>query len=311
VERNRSARLAVLGSPVPRSRPAGYSSRIATALRRRIVAGVLVLVSVVLITVYFREPSGGTLHGVQSVGATVLRPFEVGANHVAQPFRDVYGYLAGLIHAKSQNARLRRDLDTLRQQAIQNSNAAQENAILTRELGYVRSPRFPTDYDYVATDVIGRPQSEFDQQITIGAGSSKLIRRDDAVVTPDGLVGKVTEVAHDTARVTLLTDPSVYVSALDHNTTATGLVSNGQSSGTLALTRVDKSQRLRAGDLILTQHWKYGPLSGLYPAGIVIGTLTGASQNDTSLFWQAQIRPAVDFSSLQSVLVLIPKGRAR
>jgi rod shape-determining protein MreC len=311
VERNRSARLAVLGSPVPRSRPAGYSSRSATALRRRIVAGALVLLSIVLITIYFREPAGGTLHGAQSAGATVLRPFEVGANRIAQPFRDAYGYFAGLIHAKSQNAQLKSDLDKLRQQEIQNSTAAQENALLKRELHYVSSPRFPKDYDYVPTDVVGRPQSEFDQQVTIGAGSKSLIRRDDPVVTPDGLVGKVTEVAHDQAQVTLLTDPSIYVSALDHNTGAVGVVNSGEGSGTLALTRVDKSQTLNGRDLIVTQHWRFGTLASLYPAGIVIGTLTGASQSDTSLFWQAQIDPAVDFSSLQSVLVLIPKDRAR
>ena len=49
------------------------------------------LLSLVLITVYFREPAGGGLHDVQSGGATVLRPFEVAANRVASPFRDAYG----------------------------------------------------------------------------------------------------------------------------------------------------------------------------------------------------------------------------
>src|SRR5207253_8257180 len=92
VPRTRDARLAVLGSPVPRSRPTGYSSRSATAVRRRVVAGVLVFVSIVLITIYFREPAGGSLHGIQSGGATVLRPFEVGAERVASPFRDGYGW---------------------------------------------------------------------------------------------------------------------------------------------------------------------------------------------------------------------------
>jgi len=87
------------------------SSRSATALKRRIVAGVLVLLSIVLITVYFREPAGGGLHSVQSGGATVLRPFEVGAERVARPFRDAYGWFAGLVHAKSQNAALRAQVD--------------------------------------------------------------------------------------------------------------------------------------------------------------------------------------------------------
>ena len=80
------------------------------------------LLSLVLITIYFREPANGGLHGVQSGGATVLRPFEVAANRVASPFRDAYGWFSGLVHAKSENADLRAKLDRLRAQVIQNSD---------------------------------------------------------------------------------------------------------------------------------------------------------------------------------------------
>lgn len=294
---------------MPRSRPAGYSSRSATALKRRIVAGALVLLSLALITIYFREPADGGLHGVQSAGATVLRPFEVAAERVARPFRDAYGYFAGLIHAKSQNAELRHQVDILSQRVIQNANAAAENADLRRQLKYVHSRDFPQGYDYVATTVIGRPPSEFQQQVGISAGSSSGIRRNDPVVTADGLVGKVTQVAHSTAQVTLLTDPSVQVSALDLNTGAAGVVKPGQGRNTLALARVDKSQMVNGGDLIETAGWHTKRLTSLYPKGIAIGFVTGASQSEVDLYWRAQVDPRVDFDSLQSVLVLIPKLR--
>jgi rod shape-determining protein MreC len=310
VPRNRTARLAVLGSPVPRSRPAGYSSRSATALKRRIVAGVLVLLSLVLITIYFREPAGGSLHGVQSAGATVLRPFEVAAERVARPFRDAYGYFAGLIHAKSQNEKLRRQVDVLSQQAIQNANAAAENADLKKQLNYVNSRAFPEKYIPVFATVISRPPSEFQQQIGIDRGSSSDIRRGDPVVTSDGLVGLVTGVAHNQAQVTLLTDPNIQVSALDLNTGASGVVKPGQGRGTLSLTRVDKSQTLNEGDLIETAGWKTKRLTSLYPKGIAVGFVTGASQSEVDLYWQAQVEPRVDFDSLQSVIVLVKKSRA-
>jgi rod shape-determining protein MreC len=113
------------------------SSRSATATRRRIVAGSLVLLSIVLITIYFREPVGGGLHGVQSAGATVLRPFEVGAERVARPFRDGYGWFSGVLHAKSENGRLRKQVDLYSAQAIQNANAAKQNAQLKRLLHFV------------------------------------------------------------------------------------------------------------------------------------------------------------------------------
>ena len=311
MQRNRSARLAVLGSPVPRSRPAGYSSRSATALRRRLVAGVLVFVSIVLITIYFREPSGGSLHGIQSGGAAVLRPFEVGAERVARPFRDAYGWFAGLVHAKSENASLRRQVDRLSQQVIQNYTAAQENADLKRQLHYIGLTSFPAGYDYVASAVIGRPPSEFQQQVDIAAGSVNGISKYDPVVSSDGLVGLVTEVAHDQAQVTLLTDPELKVSALDLTTKATGMVGHGQGRATLILDRVQKSQTINQGDWIVTSGWKSQGLSSLYPKGIPIGVVSGASLSDLDLYWQVQLRPRVDFGSLQSVLVLVPKNRPR
>lgn len=309
--RNRSARIAVLGSPAPRSRPAGLSSRSATALKRRVVAGALVLLSIVLITVYFREPAGGGLHGVQSAGATVLRPFEVAAERVARPFRDTYGWFAGLVHAKSENARLRAQLDRVTSQVIQNSTAATQLADLQRQLNYIRSPIFPQDFEPVTTEVVSRPPTEFQQQIGIAAGSSNGIRVDDAVVTADGLVGKVSKVASHQAQVTLLTDPNLQVSALDLDTKAAGIVRHGEGPGTLILDRVKKSAVLNPRDTIVTQGFKVGPLTSIYPAGIQIGYVSGASQSEVDLYWQAQVTPRVNFDSLYSVIVLVPKDRLR
>jgi rod shape-determining protein MreC len=273
------------------------------------VAGVLVFVSIVLITIYFREPAGGRLHGVQSAGAAVLRPFEVGAERVARPFRDGYGWFASLVHAKSQNASLRRQVDGLSQQVIQNQTAAQENADLKRELHYIGSPSFPAGYDPVSAEIISRPQSEFQQQVGIAAGWTSGIRKDDPVVNADGLVGLVTEVAHDTAQVTLLTDPNLPVSALDLTSEAAGVVKHGQGRGTLILDRVQKSQTIDRGDWIVTQGWHLDKLTSLYPKGIPIGVVSGASQDDVDLYWQVQLSPRVDFGSLQSVIVLVPKTR--
>jgi rod shape-determining protein MreC len=275
------------------------------------VAGALILLSIVLITVYFRESSNGSLHGVQSAGATVLRPFEVGAERVAQPFRDAYGWFAGLVHAKSQNSRLRSEVDRYSQLAIQNESAAQQNAELRRELHYVGSRQFPRGYDYVATDIIGRAPSEFDQQLTIAAGSGSGVRVEDPVVNADGLIGLVTKVTHDTAQVTLLTDPELKVSAVDLATRATGIVAAGQARGTLILDRVSKAQSIKQNDLIVTQGWRFGKLSSHYPRGIPIGTVTGASQSDLDLFWNVQLDPKVDFGDLTSVIVLVPKNRPR
>ena len=77
------------------------SSRAASVMRRRVVAIVLVVLSLVLLTIYFRESSSGGLHSVQSAGSAVLRPFEVAATRVAQPFRDAASWVGSLASAKS------------------------------------------------------------------------------------------------------------------------------------------------------------------------------------------------------------------
>ena len=105
--RNRSPRVAALGSPTRRT-VASHSSRQAGPLKRRLVVAVLLLVSLAMITVYFREAPSGGLHDFQSVAASTMRPFEIGAQRVSRPFRDAYGWVAGLFHAKSENERLQR-----------------------------------------------------------------------------------------------------------------------------------------------------------------------------------------------------------
>jgi len=268
------------------------------------VAGVLVLLSIALITIYFRESSGGGLHQVQSAGATVLRPFEIAADRVSRPFRDAYGYLAGLVHAKSENNRLRAENDRLRQQETLNLTAASENADLRAKLHFVKSPRYPGGYDFVTAPIIARPQAAYAQQVTISAGSSSGIRQFDPVITGEGLVGTVVRVAHNASNVALLTDDTTSVVAIDAETRAQGVVKAGGS-----FDNVSKDQRVSKGDTLMTAGWKSGSLSSIYPPGIAIGQVTSVGQNEVDLYKHVQVQPFVNFKTLSSLVVLIPKKR--
>jgi rod shape-determining protein MreC len=307
VPRNRSF-SAVLGSSVPRPRPQPFPSRSRSTFRRRAVVGGLVLLSLILITVSFREPTGGPLHGIESAGATVLRPFEVAAERVARPFQDIYGYFSGLVHAKSEADRLREEVNQLRQIALQGQTARQENAQLRAALKYVDGPRFPADYHPVNARIIAWP-GEFDQRVVISAGSDQGIRQDTPVVTRAGLVGRVTDFTGGAAQVTLLTDENNAVQALDAKTHAVGLIRHGQGEGSLVLDRVTKDRKVNRGDVIVTAGTRSSQYPSLYPRGIAIGVVTSVGQSDTSLYKQVQVQPYVDFSSLDAVTALITRKR--
>jgi len=300
--------VAALGSPVRRAVAPSYSSKTTGPLRRRLVVGLLVLASLTMITVYFREAPSGSMHDFQSVGASALRPFEIGANRIARPFEDAYHWTADLFHARSENAELRKEVDRLSQRAIQDSTARQENVELRKILKYKRSLTYPEDFSKtaVAASVISNPASEFDQTIVISAGRSSGIRVYDAVVTSRGLVGQVTKVLENEARVTLLTDKESAVTAKDHQTGAIGVVRHSQGpEDLLFLDRVFKNKVVKETDLIVTAGKQQGPLSSFYPAQIPIGVVTKVGQTDIDPFQNVQVMPRVDFTALNVVLVLV------
>jgi rod shape-determining protein MreC len=271
------------------------------------VVGLLVLLSLVLITVHFRESEDGGLHSVQGAAATVLRPFQIAAERVAQPFRDVYGYFDALVGAKNENERLREELTQLRQQWIQLQGADEENRTLKGLVDYKAPPGYPSDYRPVVAAVLAQAPTQFQQFIVISAGRRDGLRQDDPVVTNAGLVGRITQLAPHTARVTLLTDGSSRVSAWDPDTGATGLAAPGRAgSGALVLERVKKAHVVNRGDSIATFGSQPGSLPSFYPRGIPIGEVTFVNQSDTDLYKRIQVEPYVDFDSLDSVVVLVP-----
>jgi rod shape-determining protein MreC len=307
-------RLAALGSTVQRAASPAYSSSrsaSARALRRRIVAAVLVAVSLIVITGYFRESENGPLHGVQGAAATVLKPFQIGAERVARPFQDAYGWVAGFVHAKSENERLKEQLKVYEQQLAQNMTAARENVEFRAALKYRSGPSFPVCCRPVGAKVISSGASEFQQELVIAAGRNDGIRRYDPVVDSSGyLVGSISKTTPASSEVTLLTDSSFAVSAYDVQTGTDGLVSHGQGGGeSLIFDLVPKEKEIRKGDAIYTAGRRTGKLPSIFPSKIPVGTVESVGRTDVDIYQSVQIAPFADVSSLNSAWVLVPKER--
>ncbi len=275
------------------------------------VVGSLVVLALVLITLSFRQSDDGPVASAQSAAAEALRPFEIAAERVAQPFRDVYAWADSLFDARSDAKRLKEENDALRQQVIQNQFAVRENARLRSLLDFRDGPAFPRDYEGLAASVIARPAGAFAQAIVVAVGAKDGVTLNAPVVTEDGLVGLVTRVTSRTSRVTLLSDEQLAVSALDVKSNATGVVRHGRASAaTLILDRVPKEEVVEIGDTVVTAGWRSNKLASLYPKGIQIGKVTSVGQTDTDPYKQVQVTPFARLSSLDAVLVLVRKDEA-
>jgi rod shape-determining protein MreC len=274
--------------------------------------GLLVLASLVLITVSFRSSA---LDGVQGTGAAVLKPFEIAADRVTRPFRDTVGWFKGLVDARGDNKRLRAENEQLRSQLLLDEGSIQENVELKKALDYHGPPSI-ADYRRVNASVVANPQSAIDDHVTISAGSSNGVKLGSVVVEPLGgpdgtgaLVGTVDKVTSAASRVMLLTDTESAVTATDlTNRQVVGAVRRGDgSSDVLILDRVQKQPYVGIHDTIITAGTLGdGPLKSKFPRGIPIGTVSSRSIGDASLFQNIQVKPFVDFSSIDSVIVLVP-----
>ena len=274
------------------------------------MVGSLVLVALVLVTLSFRESGDGPVTRVQNGAAAVLRPFQVAADRIAEPFRDAYAWVDGLFDARSDAERLRQENETLKQQVVQGQLAENENDRLRELLDFRDGPRLPDGFRGLAAAVISRPPGAYAQAITVAAGWNDGVRLDDPVVTADGLVGTVSRVGTRTARVRLLTDDQSAVSAVDLVTDAAGIIrSGGGPRAPLRLDRVPKEAVVREGDTVVTAGWESPRFSSLYPKGIQIGRVTSVGRADTDLYTQVQVEPFAEFTSLQAVLVLVPYTR--
>ncbi len=300
----------MLGVTVRRPSAGKPSSRTTAATRRRLVVGCLVLVALALVTFSFREDDDGPVSSVQSGAASVLYPFQVAADRIAEPFRDAYAWVDGLFDARSDAERLRDENELLRQQVDQGLLAARENERLRELLDFRDGPRLADGFRGLAAGVISRPAAVYAQSIVVAVGRKDGVRVDDAVVTADGLVGTVSRVSSRTARVTLLTDDQSAVSAIDLATDASGIVRPGHGPrAPLRLDRVPKEAVVRVGDTVVTSGWRSSRLASLYPKGIRIGRVTSVGRTDTDLYTQVQVEPFADLTALEAVLVLVPVER--
>ena len=300
----------MLASSVQRSKPTPYPSKARSALIRRAVVVGLVIVALVLVTISFRSPTAGALHEIQGAGSTALRPFQIAATRVAQPFRDAYDYVHGLATAKAENKRLREQNRKLRARDIHTLALASLEPSLARILHFERGRTFPKDFRPVNTWVITPPGTPYTHRLTVDAGAAEGVRLHSPVVNGPALVGIVSNVFPHTAVVTLLTDDNSYAAAIDPLTRVRGTLHTGPG-GTLILDYVPKQLKVNEGDVLVTAGTHTSRYPDLYPYGIPIGRVSHVGATDTANFLQVQVRPFADLGSLDAVAVLVPKKPRR
>jgi rod shape-determining protein MreC len=272
------------------------------------VLAVLVLLSLFLLTAYFGESSGGTLHGVQRGAMEVLAPIQEGANRALKPFRDLFGWFGDTLDAKNERDKLKAERDRLRDDlakvTTEKRDLEQRSGLkTTNEEGGLG------DYTPVEARVIARSPSSWYQTFQINKGSSDGVKVDQPVVNGAGLVGKVKSVSDGNASVMLLTDPEFGVSAQALQSGEPGSVAPAVGApGDLRFELVPNAKEVKRGEMIVTAgtstSTRASALRSLYPRGIPIGLVTRVETGEGELDRVIHVRPVADLRALTIVEVL-------
>jgi rod shape-determining protein MreC len=199
-------------------------------------------------------------------------------------------------YVRAENRRLREEVQRLRVEALVSTETAEENRRLRTLLAL--KARLPLET--ITGEIIAREWGGWVRSLTVNRGRGDDVRRLTAVISPDGLVGRVIDVRPGASIVQVLTDPTSTVGAHSQRTRAPGIV-EGDPRGTIRFKYMARGGAgLSVGDLVVSSGQ-----GGVFPRGVPIGRVRSIDDRGAALFHFAALEPAVDFARIDEVLLVI------
>lgn len=229
---------------------------------------------------------------------TVLAPFQGVMMRISTSIHGAGAAIWEVVTVYKQNKMLLSEVEQLRSQQINNEEIIAENYRLRSMLGYKQAA---TQFDLVSARVIARDSTTWTKSVTINCGSADGITKDMAVITERGLVGNVASVTNHSAIVQLILDPRSAVGALvqRQESRVAGII-EGNSQQTMAkMVNIPRDADIQDADIIVTSGF-----GGVYPKGILIGTVNQVVNEEGGLLKYAVLSTAVDFNKLEEVFVI-------
>ncbi len=273
--------------------------------RRRAVLVALIVLSLVLLSTHFSEVESGPLHTVQRGVATAFAPVGEVAERALKPARDLINWFDETFDARGENEELRAEVAKLRAEVVAAEAAEGDNEQFRKLLSLVDKNPGLGEYALVTARVVERSPTVWFSDVIIDHGSSSGIERNDAVVSGDGLVGRISDVTSGTAQVQLITDHDNAVSAEVLPSGPTGIVEPEVGDPEdLLLDFIDNDETIQENQTLATAGWSNGVVSSAYPPGIPIGRVSEAEAGEQEEFQRVHVEPFADLRQLEYVQVL-------
>ena len=262
--------------------------------RNRVIltGGALIILSLYLMT-------GGVLRSNRAAAPArgmleVLRPVQAGTANFGAGMRSIYHDYLNLVHVRQENERLTAELARVKADQARMVELEEEN----RHLAELLELRDALGVDAIAANVIGSDATGLSHTIVLGQGSSSGLKPGMAVLSNEGVVGRVIETSPHASRVLLIDDHNSALDGIDQRSRARGIVAGVVDDGVI-MKYVDRGEDIKADDTVVTSG-----LDGIFPRGLLVGSVAGVHREGPGLFLTVQLTPAVHFHELEQVLVV-------
>jgi rod shape-determining protein MreC len=225
----------------------------------------------------------------------VITPFERGAQAIGWGLHHGWSNYIDLRHVRQQNQQLQQQVTRMRIQEA----AIAEDALEGRRLQALLAFKEKYVASTVVAQVIGTSGSDLTHVLTIDKGSNDGLKPDMAVITPDGIVGKVRDVFPTTAEVLEIDDQTSGAGVVLENTRIRAIL-RGTSSGRAQIGNLTADSRIKPGEPVVTSGGDQ-----VYPRGLPVGTVQSiAPDPDRQPYTDIVVKPAVDLNRVEEVLVI-------
>jgi rod shape-determining protein MreC len=263
-----------------------------------LVAAVLLILSLAVLSY-----SAARLSETGFLRKTVLEaaaPVEDAINISLKGLHDAWKRYLFLVGLEDENRRLRKQNAALSDQLNRHREGHIEGLRLRKLLNLTEDLPNRT----VAARVVDRSRTSLFKMILINKGTADGLRVGLPVLSEQGVVGRIIETAWHASQVLLLIDENSNIDALIQRSRAQGILQGAGAAG-CNLKYISRVEEVQAGDVVLSSG-----LAGVFPKGLLLGVVTGASRREEGLFQKIDVAPAVDFGKVEEVLALISDAGA-
>lgn len=235
---------------------------------------------------------------LSDAAGVITAPFKNAFTAVSNSVKDFFSAYNDGNELMIENSKLQKEINELRKKVADYENTKNQNDFYSKYLGIKeKNP----DFTFVPATLISRDKSDKYKGFLINKGSASGVSLYDTVITDAGLVGYITEVGTTTSKVTTVLSPNISLGALDSRTSDSGVVTGDfelAENGQCKMINLSRSSGVAMGDYVMTSG------EGIFPDGIMIGSITNIGTDPVNSSIYADIKPLVDFSSIKNVMII-------